>query len=313
MQCTQFETRVHELLDSRQRPQDDPRLQQHAADCQDCSQFMLGQHMMLDGLSASLPSVESGSLQDVLQPEFDRLSASPVTLQHQPSFPTRRLTALLAIAASLLLVAWLLIPSGSDPVDSQLTLKPTPADSEVQSEQSQPDDIQLPDPIREFLAWDPSNTYEKASLVHPVLGASYRETTGGTVNIYTAADDAELQVQGFAHKKWALVMDTVAEDVSYDDVTLPYTISNGLTSHIILFSGLAIQMRFPTMLSEHNVIYDYATPVNMDWETLLTRIEDAPVTWKDPEFQKIWSEHWVWTERLAAFTFNALETSEHGG
>ena len=165
MQCTQFETRVHELLDSRQRPQDDPRLQQHAADCQDCSQFMLGQHMMLDGLSASLPSVESGSLQDVLQPEFDRLSASPVTLQHQPSFPTRRLTALLAIAASLLLVAWLLIPSGSDPVDSQLTLKPTPADSEVQSEQSQPDDIQLPDPIREFLAWDPSNNRQAGSML----------------------------------------------------------------------------------------------------------------------------------------------------
>jgi len=164
-----------------------------------------------------------------------------------------------------------------------------------------------------FLTWDPNNTYEKASLVYPALGAVYRETTAGDVTIYTAADDAELQTQGFAHKKWALVIDTVAEDVSYDDVTLPYTISNGLTSHVILSSGLAIQMRFPTMLSEHNVIYDYAAPVNMDWETLLTRIEDVPVTWKDPEFQKIWSEHWVWTERLAAFTFNALETSEHGG
>ena len=164
-----------------------------------------------------------------------------------------------------------------------------------------------------FLAWDPNNTYEKASLVYPPLGPLYRETSAGTVTIYTAADEDELRAYGFAHKKWSLVIDTVSEDVSYDDVTLPYTISNGLTSHIILSPGLAIQIRFPTMLSEHTVIYDYALPVNMDWETLLTRIEDVPVTWKDQEFHKVWSEHWVWTERLAAFTFNALETSEHGG
>ena len=164
-----------------------------------------------------------------------------------------------------------------------------------------------------FLAWDINNTYEKASLVQPPGGATYRETTAGTVNIYTAANDAELQTRGFAHKKWALVIDTVAEDISYDDVTLPYTISNGLTSHIILSPGLTLQMRFPTMLSEHNVIYDYAVSIDMDWEALLTRMEGAEVTWKDPEFQKVWSEHWVWTERLAAFVFNALEASEHGG
>ena len=163
-----------------------------------------------------------------------------------------------------------------------------------------------------FLAWDNYNTYEKSSLVRPPAGATYRETTAGDVTIYTAANDAELQAQGFAHKKWALVIDTVAEDVSYDDVTLPYTISNGLTSHIILSPGLAIQMRFPTMLSEHNVIYDYATSIDMDWKAVLDRIEDTPVNWEHPEFKKTWSEHWVWTERLAAFVFNALGASAYG-
>jgi hypothetical protein len=163
----------------------------------------------------------------------------------------------------------------------------------------------------QFLDWDINNTYEKASLVHPVAGAAYRETTAGTVDIYTAANDTELQDQGFAHKTWLLVIDTVAEDVSYDDVTLPYTISNGLTSHIILSPGLAIQMRFPTILSEHTVIYDYTTSIDMDWGGILARIENIMVDWKDPKFQKTWNEHWVWTERLAAFVFNALEASEH--
>lgn len=162
-----------------------------------------------------------------------------------------------------------------------------------------------------FLAWDSYNTYEKASLVIPPPGATYRETTAGSVTIYTAANDVELRARGVAHKKLSLVIDTVSEDVSYDDVTLPYTISNGLTSHIILSPGLTVQMRFPTMLSEHTIIYDYVTSVDMEWESLLNRVEDTAVTWKDLEFQKTWSDHWVWTERLAAFVFNALETSEH--
>ena len=164
-----------------------------------------------------------------------------------------------------------------------------------------------------FLAWDVSNTYEKATLVPPPPGATYRETTAGTVTIFTQAEDTDLAAKGVAHKTFLITIDTAAEELSFDTTTLPYTMTNGLSSHLVLCPGLTIRLRFPTMLATHQVIYEYALRVNMDWESLLARIETIDTEWGDTGLNAIWSTHWLWTERLAAYLLNALEASEHGG
>jgi hypothetical protein len=164
-----------------------------------------------------------------------------------------------------------------------------------------------------FLSWDVSNTYEKAVLVAPPSGETYRETTAGTVTIFTQAVDDDLAAEGISHKTFLITIDTVSEELSFDTTTLPYTMTNGLSSHIVLCPGLTIRLRFPTMLSTHQVVYEYALCVNMDWESLLNRIEIVDTAWGDTDLHTIWSSHWLWTERLAAYLLNALEASEHGG
>jgi hypothetical protein len=163
-----------------------------------------------------------------------------------------------------------------------------------------------------FLAWDVSNTYEKAVLVPPPPGETYRETTAGTVTIFTQAIENDLAAEGISHKTLSITINTVAEELSFDTTVLPYTMTNGLSSHIVLCPGLTIRLRFPTMLSTHQVIYEYALRVNMDWESLLNRIEKVDTAWGDTDLREIWSTHCLWTERLAAYLLNALEASEHG-
>jgi hypothetical protein len=50
MQCQEFEDRLNLLLDERQRPQADPQLAAHAAQCERCCQLLAGQQALLAGL-----------------------------------------------------------------------------------------------------------------------------------------------------------------------------------------------------------------------------------------------------------------------
>jgi hypothetical protein len=51
MQCPEFERRLNDVLDERERPEADPLLSAHAAQCERCAQTLAGQEKLLMGLS----------------------------------------------------------------------------------------------------------------------------------------------------------------------------------------------------------------------------------------------------------------------
>lgn len=55
MNCHEFETRLHSLLDDRQRPETDSAISAHAADCEPCGQMLVGQRLLLAGLARGVP------------------------------------------------------------------------------------------------------------------------------------------------------------------------------------------------------------------------------------------------------------------
>jgi HAMP domain-containing protein len=58
MHCRDFEQRLNDVLDQRQRPEADPWLNAHAAQCEHCAQLLTGQRALLAGLSrAATPTL----------------------------------------------------------------------------------------------------------------------------------------------------------------------------------------------------------------------------------------------------------------
>ena len=51
MHCREFERRLNAALDERKRPEADTSLTAHAAECEDCRQFLEGQELLFVGLS----------------------------------------------------------------------------------------------------------------------------------------------------------------------------------------------------------------------------------------------------------------------
>ncbi len=97
MQCDEFEARLQNLLDARQLPERDLSLQQHARQCPNCQIQLTSWARLLDGLELlDVPDVSADFARQVV----DRVSLPQRTRQRSP-----RVIALLAIAASLLLVA----------------------------------------------------------------------------------------------------------------------------------------------------------------------------------------------------------------
>lgn len=55
MRCEQFEIRLQDLLDRRERPEFDPSLLEHAEVCRECQRLLAGQELLLVALEQPLP------------------------------------------------------------------------------------------------------------------------------------------------------------------------------------------------------------------------------------------------------------------
>lgn len=161
-----------------------------------------------------------------------------------------------------------------------------------------------------FLAWDPHNAYETATLQFPGLGDSYREITVGDLVVYTSADPLVLQRTEFGSRTFNLSIDTALQQVNFSGGSVSYTLTNGLSSHIVLIPGLTIRLRFNTTIPVHNVVYTYSSGVLIDWVSLWDRVSKSEVTWSSPVLKDHWENNVLWTERLAAFILSTLEQME---
>jgi hypothetical protein len=135
MQCEQFESRLHDLLDRRSRPERDDALRAHAFHCPACRQVLDTQELLWDGLEF------------FEAPEMSSNFASRVLSQYQPPQPAndrvrKVFVAVCAVAAALLVIVIPILRGsnqGSDDGASALEL--------VVIEPSSPIDMPLPDAI----------------------------------------------------------------------------------------------------------------------------------------------------------------------
>jgi len=109
MLCENFDTRLHEVLDQRERAEVDAQLQDHALTCDDCAEKLATQAVLLDGLRAAFAPVPS--------PDFTNRVLAAVRTPHTPTSWHTIAWSLVAIAALLLVAAvpaWWLLQTGQD-------------------------------------------------------------------------------------------------------------------------------------------------------------------------------------------------------
>ena len=99
MQCEELEIRIHELLDRRELPGDDPAVAAHAAVCTECGELVAACKAMLDGVEAlPMPDPSEQFVASVL----DR-AADSAAVRRRSSGHLLSIAASLAVAASLLI------------------------------------------------------------------------------------------------------------------------------------------------------------------------------------------------------------------
>ena len=150
------------------------------------------------------------------------------------------------------------------------------------------------------LALDVLNTYEKAQLTYPTPGVS----DNAPVSI-TYQDTGVDETFRFAECR----VDPVASTINVDDTVSSYALTNGLTSHITITSGLTMRMRgtFPVVPFYFAIVY---TPrLVPDWSGLLTSLEGAELLWDDADLRTIWKEDFLWLNRISAVALSAVENS----
>ncbi len=104
MQCEKFEDRLHELLDRREPPESDARLQEHAALCANCAEQLAAQESLFAGLKLSQPPELSANF-------TQRVMATSPPRRSNGAFG-KLVVGLLVLAAILLIAllpaAWLI-------------------------------------------------------------------------------------------------------------------------------------------------------------------------------------------------------------
>lgn len=166
MHCTNFESRLQFLLDERQRPETDDRLQQHAGQCPACQELLDGQQLLFDAMDAiSIPTLES-SVYTNISPELEHLAdASPsptVASIHSP----RWLATGVATAATVMIALWLVLPDQqavTDPQDKTKQISQLPEDTKPADVVE--DQLQLPPSISEFLFID----LDQPEITYPLM------------------------------------------------------------------------------------------------------------------------------------------------
>jgi hypothetical protein len=112
MRCETFQWQMHQLLDQRALPEDDPQLQQHAQHCPGCRALLEGQQRLFEGLAVTHVPEPSA---DFARRVVSQAVARPAARRYRYA---RLGTGLLAVASCLLLALWL-SPHGQPPGQQQ--------------------------------------------------------------------------------------------------------------------------------------------------------------------------------------------------
>lgn len=137
MHCEKFESRLQEVLDARQRPENDEALLAHADHCESCRELLLAQEQLFAGLELwEAPALSSNFSARVLT----AVAEEPILAVAVPLKSTSRRRWLgLAIAAALLVAVvpvtrWLTMPGAVAPIANDAPAVPQqPAPAVVQT------------------------------------------------------------------------------------------------------------------------------------------------------------------------------------
>jgi hypothetical protein len=151
-----------------------------------------------------------------------------------------------------------------------------------------------------LLAFDPINTYEKATLTFPEPGFAH------TCPLPLFFTDRGRRDKAFAYSctlvPGSLQWSTPAQTVNY-------TVTDGLTSFLPLSYEKEIRLRgpFPEPLYQFDVAY---TPVLvLELDELMGRLQALTIPWQDTELARVWREDFSWTEQMAALVMAVIEAN----
>ena len=173
----------------------------------------------------------------------------------------------------------------------------------------------LKSPFRDrLLEFDPLNTYEKTDLVFPEPGEAITFLEEPTpMTIHTAADEEVLLQDGRGSVALDCSADPVTEVLTHNFGTEDFTVTNGLSSHIVLLPGLTIRLQSDFATADPYVFkYTYSIRPRVDWIDMLRKAGDVDRIWADPELKNIWDKDPLWTNRLAAFAVSTVELFYRG-
>lgn len=158
------------------------------------------------------------------------------------------------------------------------------------------------------LNFDPLNTYEKAKLVNPTPGET-TDLEDPTVVFLTQEGAHETQGQGILDV--TCTVDPVSSTFTtiYDSST--FTVTNNLTSPLIILDGFVIRLSGDLPASTFSFNVRYVADPNVDWERITEITLRRSYTWTDPSLKEIWDTSPVWVDRLGALILSTVEQSSN--
>jgi hypothetical protein len=151
-----------------------------------------------------------------------------------------------------------------------------------------------------LLAFDPVNTYEKATLTFPPPGFAHNCPLP-----LTFLDRGSPEVS-FAYT--CLLIPSMLQWSTPEGETT-YTVTEGLTSALPLSYDKALRLRGPFGEVEYRFDVAYTPRLEVDWTALKTNLQARPIPWQDAALEAIWRDDFSWVEQLAAVIQAVIEAN----
>lgn len=160
---------------------------------------------------------------------------------------------------------------------------------------------------------DPNNSYDKAAMQFPEPGSEIIEiSVTDPFTITVVADEDVLLDRGDGRFELECVVDSLAQNLTYNSQVFSYTVTNGLSSKIGIIPGLDIKIRSDFAAAQYVFIIRHTLPASLDWSMIRRRTELTTPVWTDPSLALIWNQDPRWDQRLAAYVMSTVELFKRG-
>lgn len=151
-----------------------------------------------------------------------------------------------------------------------------------------------------LLDLDVLNTYQKSMLSFPEPG--FDDTWPGDLFFFDDQSDDR-------YFDFECELDTTTNTFTTPMGSAAYSVSNNLTSHLILVPGKTIRLKGPFTAPLYVFRVVFQPKLSVNWPQLIQQLETLDLPWEDADLRRIWKDDFSWVNRLAAVTVSTVEAN----